>query len=159
MADDAAKLVAEIGGRLHQQSRPTKDFLIKSLRQAASALLELEQKSSLEPAIKPLSGSFVKHGLLHNKDKDVKLLVAICCSEIIRVMAPEPPFDDKELREIFELFVSMFAELANTTSPYFSRRVKILETFAKYNFCMLMLDINCDFLVLEMFNTFFSVAR
>ncbi|KAJ9673634.1 hypothetical protein PVL29_023280 [Vitis rotundifolia] len=159
MADDAAKLVAEIGGRLHQQSRPTKDFLIKSLRQAASALSELEQKSSLEPAIKPLSGSFVKHGLLHNKDKDVKLLVAICCSEIIRVMAPEPPFDDKELREIFELFVSMFAELANTTSPYFSRRVKILETFAKYNFCMLMLDINCDILVLEMFNTFFSVAR
>lgn len=63
------------------------------------------------------------------------------------------------VQEIFELFVSMFAELSNTTSPYFSRRVKILETFAKYNFCMLMLDIDCDTLVLEMFNTFFSISR
>lgn len=79
-------------------------LLFHFLQQAASALLELEQKSSLEPAIKPLSGSFVKHGLLHNKDKDVKLLVAICCSEIIRVMAPEPPFDDKELRVTSSLY-------------------------------------------------------
>ncbi|KAK9271081.1 hypothetical protein L1049_026670 [Liquidambar formosana] len=155
----AAKVISEIGKRLSQHTRPNKDFLVKSLRQAASALSELDQNPSLEPAIKALSDYLLKHGLLQHKDRDVRLLLAICFTEIIRVLAPEPPFSDNDFREIFKLIISMFVELADTTSPYFSRRVKILETVAELKCCLLMLDIDCDDLVLEMFNTFFSVVR
>lgn len=62
-------------------------------------------------------------------------------------------------QEIFKLIVSTFAELADTTSPFFSRRVKILETVAQCKCCVIMLDIDCDDLVLEMFNIFFLVVR
>ena len=53
----------------------------------------------------------------------------------------------------------MFMELADTTSPYFSKRVEMLETIAKLEFCRQMLDLDCDDLILKMFNTFFSVVR
>lgn len=53
----------------------------------------------------------------------------------------------------------MFAELADTTSPYFSRRVKILETVSRCKCCVILLDIDCNDLVMEMFNIFFSVVR
>lgn len=57
------------------------------------------------------------------------------------------------------LLLSSFSELADTTSSLFSWRVKILETVARCKCCVIMLDIGCNDLVLEMFNTFFSVLR
>ncbi|XP_030933146.1 sister chromatid cohesion protein PDS5 homolog A isoform X2 [Quercus lobata] len=170
MAESAFQLVSEIGTQLGRQTRSGKDSLLKSLKQAANALSEIEQPSTseaarkleainnLEVSTKPLRKAIV-HGLLQHKDKEVRLLVAICISEIFRVMAPEPPFEDKYLRDIFKLIVSIFAELADTASPHFSRRVKILETIARYKCCVIMLDIHCNDLVLETFNTFFSVVR
>ncbi|GMH17169.1 hypothetical protein Nepgr_019010 [Nepenthes gracilis] len=152
-------IVADIGRKLAQQTRISKDFIVKSLRQAASALSDLDQLSSLKPAIWPLIESLVKHGLLKHKDKDVRLLVAICFSEILRVLAPDPSLSDNVFREVFELFVSMFMELADVTSPYFSKRVKILETVAALECCQGMLDIGSGDLILDMFHTFFSVVR
>uniref|UniRef100_A0A5B7BL44 Uncharacterized protein n=1 Tax=Davidia involucrata TaxID=16924 RepID=A0A5B7BL44_DAVIN len=158
-ADAAKRLISDIGKQLAaQKTCPKKDFLVKLLRQATSAFPALDQLASLESAIKPLSDSLVKHGLLQHKDKDIRLLVAICCCEIIRVLAPNPDFSDAVFRDIFKLFLSMFVELADTTSPYFSRRVKVLETVAKLKFCVLMLDTGCEDIVLQMFKTFFSVV-
>ncbi|XP_048332268.2 sister chromatid cohesion protein PDS5 homolog B isoform X1 [Ziziphus jujuba] len=170
MDEAALQLVSEIGTQLGQQSRPIKGFIVKSLRQAASALSQLEQPNfpdatkkleaakKLEAGIKPLKRSII-HGLLQHKDKDVQLLVAICVSEMFRVLAPEPPFEDEYLRDIFKLILNTFAELADTTSPFFSRRVKIIETVSRCKCCVIMLDIDCNDLVMEMFNIFFSVVR
>ncbi|XP_062146859.1 sister chromatid cohesion protein PDS5 homolog B isoform X2 [Alnus glutinosa] len=170
MAESALHLVSEIGAQLGRQTRSGKDSILKSLKQVANALSEIEQPSSreaakkleatkkLEVAIKPLRKAILQ-SLLQHKDKEVRLLVAICISEMFRVMAPEPPFEDKYLRDIFKLIVSTFSELADSASPFFSRRVKILETVAQCKCCVIMLDIDCNDLVLEMFNVFFSVVR
>ncbi|KAA8538477.1 hypothetical protein F0562_027977 [Nyssa sinensis] len=159
-ADAAKRLISDIGKQLAaQKTCPKKDFIVKLLRQAVSAFPALDQLASLESAIKPLSDSLVKHGLLQHKDKDIRLLVAICCCEIIRILAPNPDFSDAVFRDIFRLFLSLFVELSDTTSPYFPRRVKVLETVAKLKFCVLMLDTGCEDLVFQMFKTFFSVVR
>ncbi|KAL4583130.1 hypothetical protein LXL04_007694 [Taraxacum kok-saghyz] len=157
----AKELIRDVGKQLAaKQKCPHKDSLVKLLRQAASALPKLKTQSDLlKPAIKPLSGSLVKHGLLRQKDKDVRLLVAICVCEILRILAPNPGFSDEDFRDIYQLFLGMFAELGDTKSPYFSKRVALLETIAKFNFCVLMLDTGCEDLVLKMFNIFFSVIR
>ncbi|PIA47377.1 hypothetical protein AQUCO_01400210v1 [Aquilegia coerulea] len=155
----AAKVIYEVGEQLSQQTRLNKDTLVKSLRKAEDAFPVLGQSSSLKPEIEPLNNFLIKHKLLQHKDKDVRVLVASCLCQIIRVLAPHPPYSDEILRDIFALIISMFAELSDTKSPYFTRRVKILETFAKLKCCLLMVDIGCDDLVLEMFNIFFSVVR
>ncbi|KAG9444024.1 hypothetical protein H6P81_015364 [Aristolochia fimbriata] len=157
----------------------SKDSLVKLLRRAAVALLKLdpaeaasskldqsstlelrqEKSLTLEDALKPLNDSLVRHILLQHKDKDVRLFLAVCFTEIMRILAPNPPFSEKILKDIFQLLISMFAELADTSSPYFMRRVKILETISTLKCCVLMLDIGCEDLVLEMFNIFFVVVR
>lgn len=68
------------------------------LQQAESALSEFSQSSSLQDALHPLSKSLVQTTLLNHKDKDVKLLVAVCFIEVMRVLAPDPPFSDEILK-------------------------------------------------------------
>ncbi|KAJ9566794.1 hypothetical protein OSB04_002760 [Centaurea solstitialis] len=157
----AKQLIHDVGKQLAaKQKCPNKDFLVKLLRQAASAFPKLKTQSALlKPTIKPLSDSLLKHGLLRQNDKDVKLLVAICVCEILRILAPNPGFRDEDFRDIFKLLLGMFVELSDTKSPYFSRRVELLETVAKFNFCVLMLDTGCEDLVIKMFTIFFSVIR
>lgn len=55
--------------------------------------------------------------------------------------------------------MSTFSGLSDPSGPSFGRRVAILETLAKYRSCVVMLDLECDDLVNEMFSTFFAVAR
>ena len=57
------------------------------------------------------------------------------------------------------MIVSTFSGLSDTGGPSFGRRVGILETLAKYRSCVVMLDLECDDLVNEMFSTFLKVAR
>lgn len=63
------------------------------------------------------------------------------------------------LQEIFQLIVTNFKGLDDVNSPSFSRRVSILETVAKVRSCVVMLDLECDDLILEMFEIFFATAR
>ncbi|KAL9682285.1 hypothetical protein QQ045_014080 [Rhodiola kirilowii] len=92
------KDIYEIGKKLSKQTRPTKDFLVKTLGETAKALSGLNQNPAIEPAIKPISTYLFDHGLVQHKDRDIKLLVAICLTEIIRILAPEPPFTDHDFR-------------------------------------------------------------
>ncbi|MCL7026648.1 hypothetical protein MKW94_016571, partial [Papaver nudicaule] len=153
------EIISYVGKKLSQKSRLNKDSIVKLLREAEKAFHTLNQSESLQSAIEPLSASLVQPNLLHHTDKDVKVLVAGCFCQIMRVLAPAPPYSDEVLRDIFNLIVSMFAELADTTSPYFSKRVEILETVARLKCCLLMLDIGCNNLVVEMFTVFFAAVR
>nr|KJB44600.1 hypothetical protein B456_007G260500 [Gossypium raimondii] len=60
---------------------------------------------------------------------------------------------------IFNLIVCTFNGLSDTDGPSFRRIVVILETIAKYRSRVVMLDLECDDLVNEMFSTFFSIVR
>lgn len=63
------------------------------------------------------------------------------------------------MQDIFHLIVGTFNGLSDINSPSFGRRVVILETLARYRSCVVMLDLDCDDLINEMFSTFFAVIR
>ncbi|PIA26794.1 hypothetical protein AQUCO_08800003v1 [Aquilegia coerulea] len=156
------KQLREIGTNLLQldQTSTSKDALIKLLKQAASCLSELEQSPSLSmlESMEPCLNAIAKPELLKHQDRDVKLLVASCICEITRITAPEAPYSDDVLRDIFHLIVGTFSGLDDVNSPSFGRRVVILETVARYRSCVVMLDLECDDLVDDMFSTFFTVV-
>ncbi|MCE2055535.1 hypothetical protein HAX54_042839 [Datura stramonium] len=60
------------------------------------------------PAMKAL----VADGLLRHPDIDVKVSVASCISEIMRITAPDQPYDDNILKDFFELAVLAFGKLS-----------------------------------------------
>jgi hypothetical protein len=187
------------------------------LQQAESALSEFSQSSSLQDALCALNKSLVQTTLLRHRDKDVKLLVGVCFIEVMRVLAPDPPFSDENLKvfnncaplllehwwfgswhlqfistkllkrylllshfvviennfheitlsntqlivfqEIFRIFISIFADLAETSSPYLTRRMKILENVAALKCSIIMFDIDCEDLALDMVKIFFSSMK
>ncbi|KAI3740872.1 hypothetical protein L2E82_31347 [Cichorium intybus] len=159
MGEKLRTLLKEVGSKL-DNPHANKDALIKLLKQAASSLCEMDQSPSKEvlESMQPFINAIVKPELLKHHDKEVKLLVATCTCEITRVTAPDAPYDDDVLKDIFRLIVSTFSGLRDIKSPSFGRRVTILETVAKYRSCIVMLDLGCDDLVNEMFRTFFAVA-
>ncbi|XP_039137720.1 sister chromatid cohesion protein PDS5 homolog A isoform X2 [Dioscorea cayenensis subsp. rotundata] len=158
MASPKEQTILEVAKCLSQRHL-NKDSLVKLLKQAESALSGFGQALSPREVVRQLRESLVKNDLLRHKDKDVKLLIAACVSEIIRLLAPEPPFSDKLFEGIFRLFISIFSDLADTASPYFTRRARVLKVVADVKCCLLMLDIGCMDLVLEMFRVFFSAVR
>ncbi|CAH8388720.1 unnamed protein product [Eruca vesicaria subsp. sativa] len=115
----------------------SKDSLLKLFKEAAVCLSELKQAppASVLKSIQPFLDAVIKPEILKHQDKDVKLL------------------------DIFQLIVSAFSGLDDVGGPSFGRRVVILETVAKYRSCVVMLDLECDDLVKEVFTTFLDVAR
>jgi hypothetical protein len=60
---------------------------------------------------------------------------------------------------VLRLIVSSFENLHDMTSRWYETRVTILEIVAKVRLCVLMLDLECDALILEMFQLFLKTIR
>ncbi|XP_010942111.1 sister chromatid cohesion protein PDS5 homolog C isoform X2 [Elaeis guineensis] len=150
----------EVGNRL--ASRPSAiDELLPLLDQTESFLARVEQSpsESMLNALHPAMKALVAKELIGHADTDVKVAVASCISEITRITAPEAPYDDDLMKEVFRRIVEAFEKLDDISSRSYSRRVSILETVAKVRSCVVMLDLECDDLILEMFHHFLNTIR
>ncbi|XP_049933281.1 sister chromatid cohesion protein PDS5 homolog C isoform X2 [Nymphaea colorata] len=121
--------------------------------------VEQSPSTSMSTALCPSMKSLVTPALLRHSDKDVRLSVATCLSEITRITAPDAPYDDELMKEIFQMIVATFEDLSETSTPSFAKRVLILETVAKVRSCVVMLDLECDDLIVEMFRHFCKAIR
>ncbi|XP_057433643.1 sister chromatid cohesion protein PDS5 homolog C-like [Lotus japonicus] len=135
--------------------------LLSILERVESYLSKIEQtpnesmQTALSPTLKALTGEiFLKHS-----DADVKVAVASCLSEITRITAPDAPYDDDEMKEVFQLIVSSFENLHDKSSRSYAKKLSMLETVAKVRSCVVMLDLECDHLILEMFQHFLKEIR
>ncbi|XP_018675052.2 sister chromatid cohesion protein PDS5 homolog C isoform X3 [Musa acuminata AAA Group] len=150
----------EVGSRLVSPPSAV-DELLPLLDQTESLLSRVEQSptQSMSNALRPSMKALVAKELLGHSDIDVKVAVASCISEITRITAPEAPYDDDLMKEIFQRIVEAFENLDDMSSHSFPKRVSILETVAKVRSCVVMLDLECDSLILEMFRYFLNTIR
>ncbi|KAH9304037.1 hypothetical protein KI387_008441, partial [Taxus chinensis] len=123
---------------LHQ----SEDFFLKDLEEVANCLAML-----------------IKPTIFWHEDVRVKIMVVTCIAEVTRVTTPYLPYNDDIMRDIFKHMVRSFQSLWNITRPYYSKRVKILETMAKVNSSVLMVDLGYNDLILHMFEVFFGVIH
>ncbi|CDY70511.1 BnaC01g40770D [Brassica napus] len=137
------------------------DELLPLLDKIFTCLVDVEQSppASMQNALSPLMTALVDGKLVKHSDIDVKVAVAACISEITRITAPDAPYDDDQMREVFKLIVSSFENLDDDSSRSYSKRTSILETVAKVRSCVVMLDLECDSLLIEMFQNFLKAVR
>ncbi|TVU11623.1 hypothetical protein EJB05_45218 [Eragrostis curvula] len=156
----AEEQLRELGEKLQAAAPAPADALAKLLEEAAECLHGIEQSpgSSVMEAIQPCLKAVTREELLKHEDEDVKVLLATCFCEITRITAPDAPYNDDVLRDIFYLIVGTFRGLSDMNSQSFGRRVAILETVARYRACVVMLDLECDDLIADMFRTFLEVV-
>uniref|UniRef100_A0A6M2F4H2 Tudor domain-containing protein n=1 Tax=Populus davidiana TaxID=266767 RepID=A0A6M2F4H2_9ROSI len=140
---------------------PSVDELLSLLDQVESCLSKVEQSplKSMQNALSPSQNALVTDQLFRHSNIDVKVAVASCISEITRITAPDAPYDDDRMKEVFQLIVSSFENLDDKSSQSYVKRASILETVAKVRSCVVMLDLECDALIIEMFQHFFKAIR
>ncbi|KAG5018575.1 hypothetical protein AAZX31_06G059600 [Glycine max] len=150
----------EAGNKLVDPPSSVED-LLALLEQVESCLSRVEQSptDSMQNALSPSLKALIADKLLRHSDDDVKIAVASCISEITRITAPEAPYDDDQMKEVFQLIVSSFENLHDKLSRSYSKMISILDTVAKVRSCVVMLDLECDALILEMFQHFLKAIR
>ncbi|MED6171778.1 hypothetical protein PIB30_043996 [Stylosanthes scabra] len=150
----------ETGGKLVDPPSSVAE-LLPLLDQVEGFLSEVEQSppNTMQSAINPSMKALIAEELVRHSDADVKVAVASCISEITRITAPEAPYDDDQMKEVFRLIVSSFENLHDKSSRSYAKRASILETVAKVRSCVVMLDLECDALILEMFQHFLKEIR
>ncbi|XP_062097335.1 sister chromatid cohesion protein PDS5 homolog C isoform X2 [Humulus lupulus] len=157
---DLEAQLLESGNRLVELPSSV-DELLPLLDRVESCLSKVEQSpsESMQNALSPSLKALVDDTLLGHSDVDVKVAVASCISEITRITAPDAPYDDDQMKEVFQLIVSSFENLCDKSSRSYTKRTSILETVAKVRSCVVMLDLECDALILEMFEHFLKAIR
>ncbi|XP_019243878.1 PREDICTED: uncharacterized protein LOC109223867 isoform X5 [Nicotiana attenuata] len=112
----------------------------------------------MKDALRPVMRAMVGSELVKNADVDVKFSVVSCLCELSRITAPQQPYDDGLMKEIFQLIVRAFEELSHSARHYY-KAVHILETVADVKACVMLLDLECDALVIEIFQLFLTIIR
>ncbi|XP_022750315.1 biorientation of chromosomes in cell division protein 1-like 1 isoform X2 [Durio zibethinus] len=153
-------LLMEAGNKLLEPPSSV-DELILLLDELESFLSRVEQSPSpsMQNALSPSLKALVAEPLFRHPDDDVNVAVAACISEITRITAPDAPYDDDQMREVFQLIVSSFENLSDKSSCLYVKRTSILETVAKVRSCVVMLDLECDALIIKMFQHFLKAIR
>ena len=78
-------------------ARGNKDALLRRFDAAHTLLREIEQDNEDMPNIKHMTKDLVDKKVLHHKDKDVRLMASCCLAEVLRIYAPEAPYNSAEL--------------------------------------------------------------
>ncbi|XP_052174674.1 sister chromatid cohesion protein PDS5 homolog C-like isoform X3 [Diospyros lotus] len=123
------------------------------------SLVDQGPSRSMLDALQPVMKVLVSEELFRHSDIDVKVSVASCITDITRITAPDQPYDDEQMKEIFELTVMALDKLSLASGRCYAKAVSILDTFAKVRSCLVMLDLECDELIIEMFQLFFNTIR
>ncbi|XP_039159808.1 uncharacterized protein LOC104423214 isoform X7 [Eucalyptus grandis] len=124
-------------------------------------LANMEQGPSdpLQDSLLPLMKALIADSLLKHSVEGVRVSVTYCFSEVLRISAPQEPYNDDQMKVIFELIVEAFSKLSQPSMQYYEKVLSILETVARVRACLLMLDLQCNALVVQMFQNFWAIIR
>ncbi|XP_023004114.1 uncharacterized protein LOC111497543 isoform X3 [Cucurbita maxima] len=140
---------------------PSTDALLKALDKAECLLTNVEQSptKSMRDALLPLMKALVSDKLMKHSDEDVKVTVTSCITEITRITAPDAPYDDEKMKVTFQLTLEAFRKLSHMSGRCYTKALSILDAVAKVRSCLVMLDLECDSLILEMIQSFLKIIR
>lgn len=72
--------------------------LIRRLAALHSELSGIEQGNISRASLVPIAQDLAHHQLLHHKDRGVEAWVAVCLTDVFRLLAPEAPYKSAQLK-------------------------------------------------------------
>lgn len=128
-----------------------------SLHEELSTLLQGQvDLKRLEPYRVDLSD----RKLLKHKDKGIRAFVACCLSDILRLYAPDAPYTDVQLTDIFKLFLAQFEELGDPENGYYIQQKYLITKLLEYRSVVLLTDLPSSPKLLErLFQIFYEDSK
>ncbi|KAF7289956.1 hypothetical protein MIND_01370800 [Mycena indigotica] len=139
----------------------TTDSLIKKLQTLHKELAEAEQELLDSNSLGTVRKDLVNTTILLHKDRGVKAYAACCLADILRLTAPDAPYTQPELRDIFQFFFrQLFTGLKGPDSPYYTEYYHLLECLSTVKSVVLVCDLpNADEVMKEVFGNFFQIVQ
>ncbi|KAL0206985.1 hypothetical protein P9112_012696 [Eukaryota sp. TZLM1-RC] len=115
---------------------PSPSQLERSVKNDSSLLQELhsfvaevqQDDPDTLSSLTPLCPILCSKSLLNSHDDSVRLYTALILSEILRISAPAPPFNSKQLSLIINHFIEQFRYLADPTHPFYTITKSLLHS-------------------------------
>lgn len=137
---------------------PTKELLSR-LNALHHELSSLEQDTVDLISLENIKNTLINKKLIKHTNKGVQIYVACCLADILRLFAPDAPYNDSVLSIIFTLFIQQFTNLSDTESPYYENYITLLQIVAEVKLIALMTDLsNKDKLIPQIFELFYSLS-
>ncbi|KAI9015984.1 armadillo-type protein [Hyaloraphidium curvatum] len=135
--------------------------LNRRLTELHEELAKFEQEDVDVESLASVTRDLVSPSLVTHKDKGVKALTACCIADILRLYAPDAPYSNSELREIFEFFRRQLLNIADIEGPYFQKYFYLVENLSTVKSIVLVADIQRgqDDLVADFFKDFFETIK
>ncbi|GLJ41675.1 hypothetical protein SUGI_0862550 [Cryptomeria japonica] len=129
---------------------PSRNDVLSTLKMVEDCLIFVEQSpcDMLQLAMFHIMTTLKQHRWFRHSDDDIKLAVASCLSKIIRIITTQEPYDDDTMKEVLQVVVESLHGLYNVKDPTFGKGAKILEIIARTRSFVLMLDLQCNELIL-----------
>ncbi|KAI0336697.1 hypothetical protein GY45DRAFT_1315302 [Cubamyces sp. BRFM 1775] len=161
--------------RNHGQPSPTKlrfkdklvgkglstDQLLKKLKALHQELAELDQEHVDVASLHPVRKELINASILLHKDRGVKAYAACCLADLLRLYAPDAPYTQNELRDIFQFFFRQLINgLKGPDAPYYNEYFHLLESLSTVKSVVLVCDLpQGDELMVDIFRDFFGLVR
>ena len=87
-----------------------------------------------------MAQAIAQRGILRHKDPNIRLMAACSLADVMRLFAPDPPFDNDTIEEIFGLFIDQLSGLADTESSSYPKYFYLLESLAMVQTFLLLVD-------------------
>ncbi|XP_022843980.1 uncharacterized protein LOC111367376 isoform X1 [Olea europaea var. sylvestris] len=110
-------------------------------------------------SINTLSTALISNKLLRYPEVAIQVAVVSCLGEIFCITASDPPICDEIIQDIFLLFISSFAYLTSTFINLYFTAVRILDTMANAKYYLIMLDLDCERTIIDMFQHFLVALK
>jgi sister-chromatid-cohesion protein PDS5 len=139
----------------------TTDALLKKLKTLHDQLAVLDQEKVDVNSLSVARAELIHVSLLLHKDRGVKAYTACCLADILRLYAPEAPYTQNELRDIFQFFFrQLSAGLKGTEEPYYNEYFHLLESLSTVKSVVLVCDLpSSDELLHEIFKDLFTIVK
>jgi len=92
------------------------DELIRRLKVLASAFQSMGQEENAYDEYVPLCLHLAEDGFFNHHSKDVRLLIACCIADILRIYAPEAPYKDAEQVKVIIISGIQSGRLSKTSN-------------------------------------------
>ena len=137
------------------------DALQKRLKALQAELAVLEQDKVDTTSLGAVRKELVNTSILLHRDRGVKAYAACCLADLLRLYAPDAPYTQNELRDIFAFFFRQLSTgLKGPDAPYYNEYFHLLESLSTVKSVVLVCDLpNADELMVDVFKSFFGMVR
>lgn len=144
--------------------------IISTLKDNLSSQQVIDRLASLHEELSTLNQDSVETSLLEryridlinkkilkSKDPGIQAFAACCLSDILRLFAPDAPYTDKELTDIFRLFLGQLRLLEDPDNGYYIQQTYLTTSLLEYRSIVLLTDLpNSAALIEELFEIFYG---